>query len=115
MTFSLVNDLGFNHLLSNGNSICAVVKEDEVSFKASTDNDNVFPMKMDQQDLYEIGVCCLASVQGSVDEDSGLDLIEGILKTPEQVERTKLLLKNLLLQLGEYNDHDGGGEISSRQ
>ena len=99
MTFSLVNDLGFNHLLSNGNSICAVVKEDEVSFKASADN--VLLMKMDIQDLYEVGVCCLALVQGSVDEDSGLDLIEGILKTPEQVERTKLLLKNLLLQLGE--------------
>ena len=99
MTFSLVNDLGFNHLLSNGNSICAVVKEDEVSFKASADN--VLLMKMDQQDLYEVGVCCLALVQGSVDEDSGLDLIEGILKTPEQVERTKLLLKNLLLLLGE--------------
>ena len=99
MTFSLVNDLGFNHLLSNGNSICAVVKEDEVSLKASADN--VLLMKMDQQDLYEVGVCCLALVQGSVDEDSGLDLIEGILKTPEQVERTKLLLKNLLLLLGE--------------
>jgi hypothetical protein len=100
MTFSLVNDLGFNHLLSNGNSICAVVKEDDVSFKASSDN-NTLLMKMDQQDLYEVGVCCLASVQGSVDEDSGLDLIEGILKTPEQIERTKLLLKNLLSQLGE--------------
>lgn len=99
MTFSLVNDLGFNHLLSNGNSICAVVKEDDVSFKASSDS--VLLMKMDQQDLYEVGVCCLASVQGSVDEDSGLDLIEGILKTPEQIERTKLLLKNLLSQLGE--------------
>jgi hypothetical protein len=99
MTFSLVNDLGFNHLLSNGNSICAVVKEDEVSFKASADS--VLLMKMDQQDLYEVGVCCLASVQGSVDEDSGLDLIEGILKTPEQIERTKLLLKNLLSQLRE--------------
>jgi hypothetical protein len=100
MTFSLVNDLGFNHLLSNGNSICAVVKEDDVSFKASSDN-NTLLMKMDLQDLYEIGVCCLATVQGSVDEDSGLDLIEGILKTPEQVERTKLLLKNLLSQLRE--------------
>ncbi len=83
-TFSLVKNLGFNHLLANGDAICVIVRENEVSLKVSTDNNNVVQIKMDQQELYEIGLCCLAMVQDPVDEDAALDRIRSCLKTPKQ-------------------------------
>lgn len=124
-----LNDgMGFNRGLVSGDTITIAVKENDVSLKifdpsfgalmgspSSSNPMATVEVKMDQQELYEIGFSALCLVQGSVDEDVVLDLIETVVETPEQVERTKLLLRNILLQLGEDHDHDGSGKISSKQ